>query len=139
MPVQAANTHDPLRTIEVNELQPLGSGAMRIQRVSITFDSITVHGRLEGFSREQIQEIVLAPATLTGAAGGGQFIGGRSGFGPDLADFELTFSKIGGHVQLSIPFNVAGVSAGGRAQNAAAADSLKAVAGQVAKFDLSLE
>ena len=139
VPVQAANTHDRLRTIEMNSVQPLGSGAMRIQRISIASDSITVHGKLEGFSREQIQEIVLAPATLTGAAGDGKFIGGRSGFGPGLADFELTFSKIGGRVQLSIPFNVAGLSAGGRAQNVAAADSLKALAGQVSQFDLSLE
>lgn len=139
VPVQAVNTAGQVRTIEINARQPLGTRGIRVQRVSITANSITVHGQLEGFSPEQIQEIILAPATLTGAVGAGEFLSGRSGFGTELADFELTFAKVGGNAQLSIPLNVAGITAGGRAQNQPAAESLRAVAGLVSSFDLNLD
>lgn len=56
----------------------------------------------------------IAPASLVANGRTAAFLGGRSGYGPGNASFELRFEPVAGAIgTLSVPFNVVGVNVGG--------------------------
>lgn len=89
---------------------PYGPGRIVVERAVIAPDkaSVTVTGHIEGMTPEELSVLQLAPASLA-AAGGSveQFLGGRSGFGPGRASFELRFSFAhADNFVLTVPFGV---------------------------------
>lgn len=116
-----------------------GPGSIRITEISRSEQQVRILGEISGFTEDQIPDIVLAPVSLKEGDSELAFRGGRSGFGPGGASFELTFSApTGRSLTLSVPLNLSGVTASGETHNPKAIEGLRIYAGAIARLEIEL-
>jgi hypothetical protein len=127
------------REATVNVAAAYGPGTMFLERVAVRDTEIVVTGHFEGFLPDQFADLEIAPAAMTVDRVTAQFVGGRSGYGPGNASFELRFANIAGmSAKLTVPFNVAGVNAPSPAKLPSSLANLAPYAGSAATVEFAL-
>lgn len=71
-----------------------GVGRAVVDRVLMAPSGTVVQGHLEGFSPEQIAVVHLVPSITTATGNDLKLVGGRSGYGEGMAQFEFRFPVI---------------------------------------------
>jgi hypothetical protein len=127
------------RESEMHVAAGYGPGTIVVDHVVITHDETTITGHVVGFLPGQFEDIEIAPAAMTVDQRSAQFLGGRSGYGPGNASFELRFASIAGTAaKLIVPFNVAGVNTSNSAHDPAALANLARYAGSASTVEFVL-